>query len=175
MFIQNCMHFFFANFGPSMLVLAIIIASVSQWRNPNRPAAETFFRWIVLLPFGLKGIYTYVMHAFFGAYVDNLVLWDNTYSFQYEAAVSNLAFGVLGMLAYKASYDFRLATVIGATCWLWGDAAGHFYLIINDKNINFIDTSPSFWWQILIPLLLILLFVRIPRPVQDRNTVSPQS
>lgn len=155
-----------------MLVLAIIIATVSQWRNPDRPAAETFFRWIILLPLGLKGIYTFVMHAFFGAHIDDAGLWEN--AFQYEAAVANFAFGVLGMLSYKASYDFRLATVIGATCWLWVDAAGQIYLMV-EKGSNIMDTTPSFWWQILIPLLLILLFVRIPRPVKrihSGNTVN---
>jgi hypothetical protein len=170
MLIQNSMHLFFANFGPCMLVLAIIIATVSQWRSPDRPAAETFFRWIVLLPLGLKGIYTFVMHAFFGAYIDNIVLWDNN-AFQYEAAVANFAFGVLGMLAYRASYDFRLATVIGTTCWLWGDAAGQIYLMANDKT-SLMDVSPSFWWQILIPLLLILLFVRIPRGIKKIHSVN---
>ncbi len=148
-----------------MLVLAIIIGVISQWRNPDRLAAETFFRWIILLPIGINGLVVFIMHALFGAYIDNIAIWDNN-AFQYEAAVANFAFGVLGMLSYKANYDFRLATVIGVTCWLWADAAGYIYLIINNGYGTIINSSSWFWLQIIIPLILILLFVRLPRLIK---------
>jgi hypothetical protein len=102
------------NFGLFLFALAALIITLQLSSRQHVSIAEIFYRWIALLPLGCTGIYAFVIHAFFPAISALTIGWPASL-FQFEVALANLSFGILGILSFKASYGFRLATVIGAT------------------------------------------------------------
>lgn len=75
--------------------------------------------------------------------------------------MADLAFGLLGVLSFKASYGFRLATVIGVTCFLWGCAIGHINQMVIHHNFTIGNAGSWFWLDILLPILLIMCIVKL--------------
>lgn len=160
--ISKGISLFFGNLGFILFIIAILIATTSwtvQKIKGNGDAADIFFKWVALLPLGITGIYTFLMHGFFPEYTAATIGWPNS-PFQYEVAIADLAFGLLGILSFRANYGFRLATVIGSTCWLWGDAIGHIYQMIFHQNFTIGNAGSWFWMDIIIPLVLILCIIK---------------
>ena len=124
--------------------------------------AEIVFRWLVLFGLGFTGLYTFVMHAFYPALTAAQIGWP-TSPFQYEVAMADLAFGVLGVLAFHARDGFRLATVIGAAIWLWGDAAGHLYQWVVFQNGMSGNAGSWLWMDLFVPLVLIICIIKMRR------------
>ena len=88
--------------------------------------------------------------------------WENS-PFQLEVGFASLGFAVLGFLAFKGSFDLRLAAVVGPACFLWGAAGGHVYQMIKAHNFAPGNAGIIFYSDILIPFVG-LLFLWLQRP-----------
>ncbi len=159
--LANLVAFTLENFTLVAFIAAIGFALLSGFVVRKHPAlgwAEQFFRWIALA-MGATGIYAFITHAFFPEQAAAAIGWQNS-PFQFEVAVANLGFGVIAILAFSASFGFRLAAVIGNLCWLWGDAAGHIYQMVASHNFTIGNAGSWFWLDIIYPgAALILLLV----------------
>lgn len=151
------------NFGFSMLILALFFILLSKIINPRLALSETVFRWIVVFPLGFTAIYAFIFHAFCPQLSAQAIGWQPS-PFQFEVAMANLGFGVIAILAFKASLGFRLATVIGNTLWLWGDAVGHIYQMVINNNYAIGNAGSWFWMDVFIPLILILSIIQLRKP-----------
>jgi hypothetical protein len=60
---------------------------------------------------------------------------------------------VLGLLAFKGSFDMRLAAVVGPACFLWGAAGGHVYQMITAHNFAPGNAGVIFYSDILVPVM----------------------
>ncbi len=159
--ISKTIAYLFSHFGLVMFFLAIMATFISgAISKSHKPSTEIFFRWLVLLPVGITGIFAFIMHAFFPDFTAGTIGWQNS-PFQYEVAMANLGFGLMGVLSFKASYGFRLATVVGNTCWLWGDAIGHIYQMIAFHDFASGNAGSWFWIDLLAPLFFILCIVKL--------------
>lgn len=161
--LTDLIRYAFANFGLTLFILAMIIAMVQRMLQSSispTPTAEIFFRWLVLLPMGVCGLINFIMHGFYPIFTAMQIGWQNS-PFQWEVAVANLGFGVLGILAFKNSFGFRMACVIGVTCWLWGDAAGHIYQMVTQNNFASGNAGSWLWLDIFVPLFLMALLIKI--------------
>ena len=150
----------FANFGLALFIAALVISMI-QWSTHHRISSyEIFFRWIVLMPLGCTAIYAFIMHAFYPDFTAQTIGWANS-PFQFEVAMANLGFGVIAILSFWASYGFRLATVIGNACWLWGDAVGHIYQMYSQHNFTTGNAGSWFWMDLIVPLVLIICLSKL--------------
>lgn len=149
-----------SNFVLAMFILAVLFILLHRTMRRRVPEAEIVYRWIALFALGFTGIYAFIMHAFYPEFTAATIGWANS-PFQYEVAMANLGFGLLGILSFNASYPFRLATVIGSTCWLWGDATGHIYQMIEHNNFTIGNAGSWFWMDIFIPLILIICLIKL--------------
>lgn len=153
-----------SNFGLALLVVALVLIII-EWLiqvvcRTHVSAYEIIYRWVVLLPLGATAIYAFVMHAFFPDLTASTIGWQGS-PFQFEVAMADLGFGVIAILSFKASFGFRLATVIGNTFWLWGDAVGHIYQMIAKHDYAIGNAGSWFWMDILIPLILIICIAKL--------------
>ena len=152
------------NFSLVMFFFAVIFSLIdniiSALFRRGTSGYSLLFRWVALLPLGITGIYAFIMHAFFPDFTASSIGWSSS-PFQFEVAMADLAFGVLGILAFNASYGFRLATVIGSTCFLWGDAVGHVYQMLMHHNFSVGNAGSWFWIDILLPLVLIFCIYKM--------------
>lgn len=158
---ETFLELFFSQLNVVLLVLAIIIIVIQVKINKNHyPLSEIVYRWITLLPVGLLGIYTFIVHAFFPEYAAMEIGWQNS-PFQFEVAVADLGFGLIAAFAFRASYGFRLASVIGNVCWLWGDAVGHIYQMMSHHNFAPGNAGSWFWLDVILPLILIICIIKL--------------
>lgn len=156
------------HFSFSMLVLAMMISFINIWLSPMMPKAEIIFRWFVVLPIGVTACYAFVMHGFFSELTASTIGWRDS-PFQFEVAMANLGFGLIALLSFKASFGFRLATVIGNTCWIWGDAAEFVYQIVNHYHrFNFMNTGIWFYVDVFLPFILIISLMILKNSEQNQ-------
>lgn len=148
------------NFSMAMFILAVIFMILNKKISRNVRDSEIVYRWLAFFALGITSLYTFVMHAFFPMLSAKAIGW-HTSPFQYEVAMANLAIGVIALLSYKASYGFRLATVIASTFWLWGDATGHIYQMILHRNFTIGNAGSWFVTDIILPLTLLISVIKL--------------
>jgi hypothetical protein len=89
--------------------------------------------------------------------------------FQWEVAMANLAFAVLGLACLAVRrLDFWLASIIGYLVYFWGCGVGHVVQYVQDD-----DVAPYNWGPIVpvvfgLPLVLLVLVIAL-RAVRRRG------
>lgn len=157
----NSITWVLSNFTLALFILAIILVILQKaFFTKHVRLSESLYSWITLLPVGIGALYAFAMHAFFPDFTAAIIGWQ-TSPFQYEVAMASLGFGLVALLAFQASYGFRLANVIGLTCWLWGNTIGHLFQIITQHNFSANNAGSWFWMDIVCPLILLICIFRL--------------
>lgn len=145
-----------SNFAMAMFIVALFFMLIHRLVTGGRVSgAEIVYRWTALFAVGVTLIYAFIMHTFFQNIAAPAIGWAPS-PFEYEVGIANLAFGVIAILSFNASYNFRLAVVIAIVIWLWGDAIGHLYQIMENQNYSIGNAGSWFWMDLYLPLVLIL-------------------
>ncbi len=150
------------NFDLLMFILASIATVLHRLIDRKLNLYEILYRWFIFLAVGITSIYVFIMHIFFPDFSSTLYGWQMN-PFQIEMAMSNLGYGVIAILSFKANYHFRLATVIAVTCWLWGNALGHLYQI---QVLHVLSPDKAGSWiltDMFTPLILIISIIKLKR------------
>lgn len=145
-----------------MFFLAAIIALLHKLARRQMNMSEIIFRWFVLLPLGFVGLYSAMRHGVYSPEVAAKIGWLGGL-FQFKVATANLGFGLIAALSFNASFGFRLAAVLGNTCWLWGDAITRF----TKYYFSFNNAASGFWLDIFLPIVLLLCLISIKRQQKD--------
>lgn len=158
----SVLAFILSNFGIVMFDIAVIAIIMHRVRNKNLSDSEITFRWLSGVALGLTSLYATLMYAWFPAYSAMQIGWTAS-PFQLELAMANLAIALLGISAVKASFGYRLATVVGSTCWLWGSALAHCFLLHKTQGYTLLDMGSWFWMDMALPILLLLTLSHLKR------------
>lgn len=154
------LYWIISNPALNFYILAALIIGIRLWgrgQAQNRAlAVDIALAYFLLLAVGFNGIYNFVMHAFFGDMIAAYIGWAQS-PFQIEVAMANLGLGLLGLLAFRANFGFRLATVIATSCFLLGAAGMHIYDIFVQQNFLPGNAGTVLFSDILIPVTLIIL------------------
>ncbi len=142
----------------------VVGAAIQLWvgRKPvtARRLVEVLLQWSLLINVGIAGLLGFYAHAFQAAATAALIGWPPGSPFQFEVAVANLAFGVLGILCQWFRGGFWGATIVGFAVFLEGAAYGHIRDILVAHNYAPGNAGVILYWDILVPLAqLILLLV----------------
>jgi len=149
-----------------LFLAAVVVATGLHLGLGKRPVSAS--RWVeVLLLYllvffaGLGGLMAFLGHAFNGQAIALKIGWQPS-PFQFEVAMANLAFGVLGILCLWQRQGFRTATGIGFAIFLLGCGYGHVRDMTRHGNLAPYNVGPVLWFNDLaIPLaILVLLLVR---------------
>ncbi len=159
--LMNGVAWILSHFSFALFILALILVFLQKTIFMRRvKLSESLYSWVTLLPLGIGGLYGFALHAFFPDFTAATIGWQNS-PFQYEVAMANLGFGLVALLAFQASFGFRVANVVGITCWLWGDAAGHLYQMIIQHNFSSGNAGTWLWMDIICPFILIICIIRL--------------
>jgi len=145
---------------------AVVVATCLHLWLGKRPVsarriAEVLLLYLLVIFVGLGGLMGFLGHTFKAREIALKIGWQPS-PFQFEVAVANLAFGILGILCIWQRRGFWTATGIGYSTFLLGCAYGHLKDMIMQGNFAPYNVGPVLWVNDLaVPLaILLLLFVR---------------
>ena len=174
---RGVIEFVLGNFTLTFFVLGLIASAIALWhaRQPRSSAVivEALFSYFLLFSIAIANFYNFVLHVFFGKMTAAFIGWEDS-PFQLEVGFASLGFAAIGLLAFKGSFDMRLAAVAGPTCFLWGAAAGHVYQMIAAHNFAPGNAGVIFYSDILVPavgFLFLWLQRRSAAPAKSRTLV----
>jgi Family of unknown function (DUF6790) len=130
---------FFSIFFLAVTIIGASTQILFQRSMMNRQrAAGIFLIWFFAIEVGIGGIWSFIAHTVFAAQVAESIGWPAGNPFQTEVALTNLSFGILGILAVRITGPFRLATIIGYSIFMIGAGIGHVYqlLVFHDTAVN---------------------------------------
>lgn len=154
----------FSDFLPLVfLVVALIGAAVQIFRNRQgmTPAlgSEIVLTWFFAVEVGLGGLWAFMGHTLFADQVAASIGWPAGNPFQQEVGLTNLAFGVLGLLSVRMPRPFQLATIIGYAIFMIGAGIGHLYQAAAFGNLSPNNTGTVLSFDLAIPVLLFVLYL----------------
>jgi hypothetical protein len=153
---KDAIAFVLGNFTLTFFVLGLLASAIALWHAPRpRSAAvvvEALFAYFLLFSIGLANVYNFVLHVFFGKMAAGFIGWEDS-PFQQEVGFASLGMGVVGLLAFRGSFDMRLASIVGPACFLWGAAGVHIYEMITAHNFAPGNAGVIFYSDILVPVV----------------------
>jgi len=152
--IGSLIHFVLSNFSTILFIAALLCAALER----PRPSADRTLSWLLLLPIGVGGLWSAFFHLAYPEMAARFIGWANS-PFQFEVGMADLAFGVAGCAAFRASFGFRAAVVLVNAIFLLGDAVGHVRQMITAGNFAPGNAGPVFYLDIVLPVLTIALLL----------------
>jgi hypothetical protein len=153
---RDIIAFILGNFTLTFFVIGLVVSAIAIWRAPApRSSAlivEELFSYFLLFSIGFSYLYNFVMHVFFGKLAASFIGWEDS-PFQLEVGFASLGFAAIGFLAFKGSFDLRLAAIVGPACFLWGAAGGHIYQMITAHNFAPGNAGGIFYSDVLLPIV----------------------
>ncbi len=175
MAMEGVIRFVLSNFTLTFLVVGLVASGIALMRAPKPLTApvvvEALFSWFLLFSIGVSFFYNFIMHTFFGETAARFIGWQDS-PFQTEVGFASLGFSVVGFLAFRRSFDLRLAAVVGPALFLLGAAGGHVYQMASAGNFAPGNAGIIFYTDVLIPalgFLFLWLQRRFKRPSGDKS------
>ncbi len=152
----DIIRFALQNFTLTFLAIGLVASIIALSRAPRPLTApvviEALFRYFLLFSIGFSFLYNFVVHTFFGEMAARIIGWQDS-PFQAEVGFASLGFAVVGFLAWRRSFDLRLAAIVGPALFLLGAAAGHIYQIAATHNFAPGNAGAILYTDILIPAI----------------------
>lgn len=160
--IENFLELAISNPSLTLFIMgslcSLIVLARSPKPLPKRQIIEAFLSYFILFNIGIGYVNNFFMHTVFAEFVAEFIGWESS-PFQHEVGFASLGFGVIGLLAFRGSFDLRAASIIGPTCFLWGAAGVHIQDMIRSQNFAPGNAGVVFWTDIFLPIIgLALLY-----------------
>jgi magnesium-transporting ATPase (P-type) len=137
----------------------LILRKKKKRVSPKR-IIEVILAYFLFINVGCTCLFAFVGHAFFPDNVAINIGWPTGSPFQFEVAIANLAFGVLGILCMWLRGNFWIAVALGSSIFSLGAATGHIREMIAKQNFAIYNVGPVlFVNDILVPLIILALVV----------------
>ncbi len=138
-----------------VILFTIIDVRAGEESNWNKYLLENLLE----IGLGYQMVFFGIFHIFFGDKIAEFIGWEKGSPFQYEVGLADFGMGVLGIMCGYYSGVFWLATIIISSIFLWGCVIGHFRDMIKNRNFNPGSAGFVFWWGLLMPIFLIVLYI----------------
>jgi hypothetical protein len=161
---EGVIRFALSNFTLTFLVVGLLASGIALMRASKPLSApvvvEALFAYFLLFSIGFSFLYNFVMHTFFGKMAAGFIGWEDS-PFQAEVGFASLGYAVVGFLAFRRSFDLRLAAVVGPSLFMLGAAAGHVYQMITAHNFAPGNAGVIVYTAVLIPIIgFVLLWLQ---------------
>jgi hypothetical protein len=135
----SILFFLVANYFVTFFIIGLVAAVISIAKKPKplqiNEVSEALLSYYLLFAIGINNLINFVFHVFFGDIAAKFIGWENS-PFQAEVGFASLGVGIAGVIAFKASFPFRFATLIPPAAFSWGAAVGHIYQMIVAHNFS---------------------------------------
>jgi hypothetical protein len=156
---------------------AVVVATGLHLWLGKRPVSarritEVLLLYLLVIFVGVGGFLGFLGHTFQAREIALKIGWQPS-PFQFEVAVANLAFGILGILCIWQRRGFWTATGIGYATFLLGCGYGHLREMILDGNFAPYNVGPVLWVNDLAVPLAILLLLLVRRHLSPGRADTP--
>jgi uncharacterized protein DUF6790 len=139
------------------LFLGVLHVAIRKQPRTKQRVADVLLLYLFAFPIGLGGLVGFIGHTLRAVPVAASIGWSAGNPFQYEVAVANLAFGILGLLCLQFRDSFWTATAIGWSIFLLGAAGVHLHQIRIGQPYAPANAGAVLYFDILMPVLVIAL------------------
>ncbi|MGD0957861.1 MAG: DUF6790 family protein [Candidatus Acidiferrales bacterium] len=143
------------------LILGLLQVAIQKQPRTKQRTADVLLLYLFTFPIGLGGLVGFIGHTMRAGPVAASISWPAGNPSQYEVAVANLSFGILGILCLRLRDDFWTATAIGWSVFILGAAGVHLHQIHIGRPYAPENAGAILYFNILAPaVVLALLMVR---------------
>jgi hypothetical protein len=143
-----------------VLCAALIHIFFYKRGRDNRKVVEIFLFYFLVIFVGVSGILGFIGHTFAPDRIARMIGWPSGSPFQFEVAVADLAFGLLGILCIWFRGNFWTAAGVGSSIFFLGAAYGHAKYLLVYKDLAPYNAGPVFYvGDILVPLIVMALVI----------------
>lgn len=147
---------------PVFLAILAVAFALVEWKkvkNHDHTFVEVLLKYLIFFNVGLVGLLGFYAHAFIADETARNIGWPIGSPFQFEMAMANLSFGVLGVLSLRYHGLFWTATVIGYATLFLGCAYGHVVEVMKG-NYHPWNAGLYIWLtDVVMPLIILGLLV----------------
>jgi len=129
---------------------------ISRDRSPGK-IGRIYLSYLLPLSVGIGGLFSFVGHTMRADEVARSIGWPAGNPFQFEVAVTNLSFGILGLLCVRFRDGFWMATILGYGIFLEGAACVHIHEILKAGNWSINNAGSILVADVFFPLFLLVL------------------
>jgi hypothetical protein len=117
------------------LPVLLFIAAFALALFMKRPArfAARLLDWLLLLSVGVETLWAGIFHVFFPNVAARSIGWSVS-PFQFEIGVADIAIGIVAILSFWRSLDFKAAVIGYISLFYAGVAIGHVHEAISAGN-----------------------------------------
>ncbi|AFR50143.1 MULTISPECIES: DUF6790 family protein [Gordonia] len=144
---------------PFVGIVGTIITTLIDAFTPGGDLGRDLLENSVLWMIGVQGWMTGCGHMFVGEPIAESIGWPPKTPWQWEVGLASLATGVLGVIASGFGDEFTLATIIAFSVFYLGAAVGHVREMVIHRNFKAGNAGPIFFFDVLVPIYLIVLYV----------------
>ena len=148
------------------IAVTIISIAVHLLSTRNKERQESTVEIIAIYTIGLAGWFT-IMSGLFGhiIYADQVAAgigWPLNSGFQMELGFAAIGIGLVGFLGFWVR-SFWLPFIITKSTFMWGAGWTHIIHMIQHDNFSPSNTGAIVYWDFLLPIFLIILFILYQR------------
>ena len=148
------------------IVVTIISISVHLLNTRNKERKESVIEIISIYTIGLAGWFG-IISGLFGhiVYADQVAAgigWPLNSGFQMELGFASIGIGIVGFLSFW-NRAYWLPFIIMKTIFMWGAGYTHILHMIQHNNFSPSNTGIIVYWDFLLPILLIILYLLYQR------------
>jgi uncharacterized protein DUF6790 len=131
-------------------------------RTPRR-LAEMLLHWSLVVNVGVAGLMGCYAHTVRARQTAEEIGWAPGSPFQFEVAMANLAFGVLGIACIWLRGLWWWATAVGSGVFLFGAAIGHVQQTALTGNVAPGNAGVILYYDFLLPIVHLALLLATRR------------
>jgi hypothetical protein len=147
----------FVTLAVTALLAGFVHVAIRKQARTKQRVADVLLLYLFLFPIGIGGLIGFLGHTFRAAPTAASIGWPAHNPFQYEVAVANLAFGILGICCAWVRGGFRAATAIGWSVFILGAACVHLHQINTGQPFAPGNAGATLYFDLTVPVLVLAL------------------
>ena len=167
----------YAIFFTSLALIAAVIRILLEKERNLLKNVEILLLFLLIFDVGLGGLFAFFGHAFMADMVASKIGWPTGSPFQFEIAVANLSFGIIGILSIWLRGNFWVAAGLAYSVFVLGAAYGHIREAVLHNNFAPYNVGPVLYiGDILVPIMILsLLLIRGILLIQNLPRAASQA
>jgi hypothetical protein len=143
-----------------ILWIAVSFLHIIIMKKRREEFLETFLLDALVIIIGLGAFTAFLGHTMYKDVIADEIGWPKGSPFQFEVAVANLSFSVLGILSIWFRGNFWLATAIGYATFCYGAAFQHIQDIIEKGNFSPLNAGVFLYvGDIILPTIILAMAI----------------